>query len=110
MIGSVTLTAQECVELKKHAVNGLSARAEIAKLREQLTAAERTASIWQQRYETLHDKYIELKKKAQPYLDALEAAGEKVRAFISYILAWARDSRNTHIDHERSRKEDAIDR
>ena len=29
LTGSVTLTAQECSELKKHAVNGLSARAEI---------------------------------------------------------------------------------
>ena len=90
LTGSVTLTAQECVELKKHAVNGLSARAEIAKLRELLTAAERTASIWKQRYEALHDKYIDLKKKAQPYLDALEAAGEKVRAFVHDVLARAR--------------------
>ena len=90
LTGSVTLTAQECVELKKHAVNGLSARAEIAKLREQLTAAERTASIWQQRYESLHEKYEALKKKSQPYLAALKAAPEKVRAFINAILARAR--------------------
>lgn len=89
LTGSVTLTAQECSELKKHAVNGLSLKAENAKLREQLTAAEKAASIWKQRYETLHDKYTELKKKAQPYLDALEAAGEKVRAFVHDILARA---------------------
>ena len=110
LTGNVTLTARECVELKKHAVNGLSARTEIAKLREQLTAAERAASIWQQRYEALHEKYEALKKKSQPYLAALKAAPEKVRAFISDILARARDSRNTHIDHEHSRKEDALDR
>ena len=108
--GNVSLTPQESVTLKKYAVGGLALKAENAKLREQLTAAEKAASIWKQRYEALHDKYTELKKKAQPYLDALEIAGEKVRAFISDILAWARDSRNTHIDHERSRKEDAIDR
>ena len=108
--GNVSLPPQESEALKKYAVGGLSLKAENAKLREQLTAAERAASIWQQRYEALHNKYTELKKKAQPYLDALEIAGEKVRAFISDILAWARDSRNTHIDHERSRKEDAIDR
>lgn len=108
--GHVSLTPQESATLKKYAVGGLALKAENAKLREQLTAAEKAASIWKQRYEALHDKYTELKKKAQPYLDALEIAGEKVRAFISDILAWARDSRNTHIDHERSRKEDAIDR
>ncbi len=88
--GNVSLTPQECAELKKHAVNGLSASAEIAKLREQLTAAERAAAIWKQRYEALHDKYIELKKKAQPYLDALEAVGEKVRVFVHDVLARAR--------------------
>ena len=88
--GNISLTPQENMTLKKYAVGGLSLKAENAKLREQLTAAEKAASIWKQRYETLHDKYTELKKEAQPYLDALEAAGEKVRAFISDILARAR--------------------
>lgn len=93
--GNVSLTPQESEALKKYAVGGLALKAENAKLREQLTAAEKAASIWKQRYETLHDKYTELKKKAQPYLDALEATGEKVRAFISDILARARG------EHER---------
>ena len=88
--GNVSLTPQESETLKKYAVGGLSLKAENAKLREQLTSAERAASIWQQRYEALHDKYTELKKKAQPYLDALEAAGEKVRAFVHDVLARAR--------------------
>ena len=70
----------------------------------QLAAAERAASIWQQRYETLHDKYIELKKKAQPYLDALEAAGEKVRTFVHDILARARgehERKHPRLEHGR---------
>lgn len=87
--GNISLTPQESKAIKKYAVIGLALKAENAKLREQLTAAEKAASIWKQRYETLHDKYTELKKKAQPYLDALEAAGEKVRAFVHDILARA---------------------
>lgn len=90
LTGNVTLTPQECAELKKHAVNGLSARAEIAKLREQLAAAEQAAAVWKRRFDELHEKYEELKKKSQPYLAALKAAPEKVRAFISDILARAR--------------------
>ena len=108
--GNVSLTPQESVTLKKYAVGGLSLKAENAKLREQLAAAEKAASIWKQRYDALHEKYVTLKKKAKPYLDTLEAAGERVRAFISDVLARTRDTRNTHIDHERNRKEDVLDR
>ena len=102
--GNVSLTPQESEALKKYAVGGLSLKAENAKLREQLTAAERAASIWQQRYEALHNKYTELKKKAQPYLDALEAAGEKVRTFVHDILARARgeqERKQPHREHGR---------
>ena len=102
--GNVSLTPQESVTLKKYAVGGLSLKAENAKLREQLTSAERAASIWQQRYEALHNKYTELKKKAQPYLDALEAAGEKVRAFVHGVLARARGEQERiqpHREHGR---------
>ena len=112
LTGSVTLTAQECSELKKHAVNGLSARAEIVKLRDKLSAVEQAAAVWKQRYDALHEKYETLKKKVQPYLAALKAAPEKVRAFIDAILAksQSKDSRQAQINHERSRKEDAFDR
>ena len=102
--GNVSLTPQESEALKKYAVGGLSLKTENAKLREQLTAAERAASIWQQRYEALHDKYTELKKKAQPYLDALEIAGEKVRAFVHDVLARARGEQERiqpHREHGR---------
>ena len=88
--GNVSLTPQEGVTLKKYAVGSLALKAENAKLREQLTSAEKAASIWKQRYEALYDKYTELKKKVQPYLDALEAAGEKVRTSVHDVLARAR--------------------
>ena len=102
--GHVSLTPQESATLKKYAVGGLALKAENAKLREQLTAAEKAASIWKQRYESLHDKYTELKKKAQPYLDALEAAGEKVRTFVHDVLARARgeqERKQPHREHGR---------
>ena len=104
LTGSVTLTAQECSELKKHAVNGLSARAEIVKLRDKLSAAEQAASVWKQRYDALHEKYETLKKIVQPYLAALKAAPEKVRAFIDAILARARENpERNHPSHSQGR-------
>lgn len=104
LTGSVTLTAQECSELKKHAVNDLSARAEIVKLRDKLSAAEQAAAVWKQRYDALHEKYETLKKKVQPYLAALKAAPEKVRAFIDAILARARENpERNHPSHSQGR-------
>ena len=104
LTGSVTLTAQECSELKKHAVNGLAARAEIVKLRDKLSAAEQAAAVWKQRYDALHEKYETLKKKVLPYLAALKAAPEKVRAFIDAILAQARENpERKHPAHSQGR-------
>ena len=104
LTGIITLTPQECAELKKHAVNGLSARAEIAKLREQLAAAEQAAAVWKRRFDALHDKYEALKQKSQPYLAALKAAPEKVRAFIDAILARARENpERNHPSHSQGR-------
>ena len=56
-------------------------------MKEKVDSAEKTASIWKQRFEDLHEQFTELKEKAQPYLDALEIASERVRAFLSAILA-----------------------
>ena len=39
------------------------------------------------RFEKLNKDYEELKQKAQPFLDAIEIASEKVWAFINAILA-----------------------
>ena len=83
---NITLTPDECDTLKRYAVNGIIANADNKRLKEKLASAEKTVSIWKQRYEAVNVKYMELKQKAQPFLDALEIASEKVRAFINSIL------------------------
>lgn len=90
--GNISLTPDECNTLKKYAVNGVMTKADNGRLQEQLKSAQRDAGIWRRRYEALNEKYQELKKKAQPYLDALEIASERVRAFLDAILARGRES------------------
>ena len=89
---NITLTPDECDTLKRYAVNGIIANADNKRLKEKLASAERTVSIWKQRYEAVNEKYLELKKKAQPYLDALEIASEKVRAFLDAVLARGKET------------------
>ena len=83
---NITLTPDECDTLKRYAANGIIANADNKRLKEKLASAEKTVSIWKQRYEAVNEKYMELKQKAQPFLDALEIASERVRAFINSIL------------------------
>ena len=83
---NITLTPDECDTLKRYAVNGIIANVDNKRLKEKLASAEKTVSIWKQRYEAVNEKYMELKQKAQPFLDALEIASEKVQAFINSIL------------------------
>ena len=90
LTGNISLSPQECDTLKQHAINGIAARADNKRLKEKLASAEQSATIWKQRFEALNEKYQELKKKAQPYLDALEIASERVRAFLNAILARGR--------------------
>ena len=90
---NITLTPDECDTLKREAGNGIITNADNKRLKEKLASAEKTASIWKQRYDALNEKYQELKKKAQPYLDALEIASERVRAFISAVLARGKETR-----------------
>jgi hypothetical protein len=90
---NITLTPNECDTLKRYATNGILFNAENKRLKENLESAQKSASIWKQRYEKLHEQYTELKKKAQPYLDALEIASERVRAFLSAILARGKETR-----------------
>ena len=85
LTGNVSLTPDQCDTLKRYAVNGIIANADNKRLKEKLASAEKTVSIWKQRYEVVNEKYMELKQKAQPFLDALEIASEKVRAFINSI-------------------------
>ena len=57
-----------------------------------LESAQKSASIWKQRYDALHEQYQELKKKAQPFLDALEIASERVRAFLDVVLSRGKET------------------
>lgn len=101
--GNISLTPQESKAIKKYAVIGLAMKAENTKLHEQLTAAKKAAAVWKQRYNALQEKYEELKRKSQPYLSALKAAPEKVRAFISGILAQTRDEKEHKPPHHGGR-------
>lgn len=98
--GNVTLTADQCDTLKRYAVNGIIFNAENSRLKEKLDSAVKSASIWKQRHDELNEKYNELKEKAQPYLDALEIAAERVRTFLSAILARGKETRE-HTAHVR---------
>ena len=89
---NITLIPDECDTLKRYATNGILFNAENDRLKEKLESAQKSASIWKQRYEKLHEQYTELKQKAQPFLDALEIASEKVRAFINSILARGKET------------------
>lgn len=86
------MTPTECETLKAYAVNGIAAKVDNGRLQEQLRSAQRDAGIWKRRYETLYEKYQELKQKAQPYLDALEIASQRVRAFLDAVLARGREN------------------
>ncbi len=89
---NITLTPGECDTLKRYATNGIIFHAENERLKGKLESAQKSASIWKQRYEKLHEQYTELKQKAQPFLDALEIASEKVRAFINSVLARGKET------------------
>ena len=91
--GNITLTPSECSTLKDYAVNGILAKAENSRLENSLQQAQKSAAVWKQRYEKIYDKYQELKKEVQPYLDAVKLAPEKVRAFLDAILTRTRQIR-----------------
>lgn len=58
--GNVSLTQDQCDTLKRYAVNGIIANADNKRLKEKLASAEKTVSIWKQRYDVLHEQYQEL--------------------------------------------------
>ena len=84
---NITLTPDECRTLKDYAVSSFAEKAEKIKYKQKFEQAEKSAKTWKQRYDALHEQYQELKQKAQPFLDAIEIASEKVWAFINAILA-----------------------
>ena len=102
---NITLTPDECDTLKRYAVNGIIANADNKRLKEKLTSAEKSVSIWKQRYDALHEQYQELKKKAQPFLDALEIASERVRAFLDVVLSRGKETQE-HKQSARKRGHD----
>ena len=102
---NITLTPDECDTLKRYAVNGIIANADNKRLKEKLASAEKTVSIWKQRYEAVSEKYMELKQKAQPFLDAIEIASERVWAFVHAILARGKETQE-HKHPARKRRQD----
>ena len=99
LTGNISMTVEQCDALKRCAITGIAAKAENRRLQSKLATAEKDISIWKQRYEALSEKFEALKKKAQPYLDALEIASEKVRAFIDSLLTLGRRPLQQH-DHQ----------
>ena len=90
---NIILTPDECRTLKDYAVSSFAEKAEKLKYKQKYEQAEKSASVWKHRFEALNEKYVELKKKAQPYLDALEIASEKVWAFLDAVLARGEETR-----------------
>ena len=91
--GNISLTPQECDTLKSYAVNSITVKADNGRLQERLASAQKSAAIWKKRYESLSEKYQELKKSVQPYLDAVKLAPERVRAFLAAILTRTQQTR-----------------
>ena len=89
---NITLTPDECRTLKDYAVSSFAEKAEKIKYKQKFEQAEKSAKTWKQRYDALHEQYQELKKKAQPFLDALEIASERVRAFLDVVLSRGKET------------------
>ena len=102
---NITLTPDECRTLKDYAVSSFAEKAEKIKYKQKFEQAEKSAKTWKQRYDALHEQYQELKKKAQPFLDALEIASERVRAFINSILIRGKETQE-HEHPARKRGQD----
>ena len=102
---NITLTPDECRTLKDYAVSNFAEKAEKIKYKQKFEQAEKSAKTWKQRYDALHEQYQELKKKAQPFLDALEIASERVRAFLDVVLSKGKETQE-HEHTARKRGQD----
>jgi len=89
---NIALTPDECRTLKDYAVSSFAEKAEKIKYKQKYEQAEKSAKTWKQRYDALHEHYQELKQKAQPFLDALEIASERVRAFLDVVLSRGKET------------------
>ncbi len=81
----------ECDTLKRYATNGILFHAENERLKGKLESAQKSASIGSSDVKK-RIKISRVEAKAQPFLDALEIASEKVRAFINSILARGKET------------------
>ena len=102
---NITLTPDECRTLKDYAVSSFAEKAEKIKYKQKFEQAEKSAKTWKQRYDALHEQYQELKKKAQPFLDAQEIASERVRAFLDVVLSKGKETQE-HEHTARKRGQD----
>ena len=102
---NITLTPDECRTLKDYAVSSFAEKAEKIKYKQKFEQAEKSAKTWKQRYDALHEQYQELKKKAQPFLDALEIASERVQAFLDVVLSRGKETQE-HEHTARKRGQD----
>ena len=102
---NITLTPDECRTLKDYAVSSFAEKAEKIKYKQKFEQAEKSAKTWKQRYDALHEQYQELKKKAQPFLDALEIASERVRVFLDVVLSKGKETQE-HEHTARKRGQD----
>ena len=64
---NITLTPDECDTLKRYAVNGIIANADNKRLKEKLASAEKTVSIWKQRYEAVNENIWNSNRKPNPF-------------------------------------------
>ena len=110
LTGNITFTEDQCDTLKRYATNGILLNAENERLKDKLESTKKSASIWKKRFDELNEKYIALKEKAQPYLDALEITSGRVRAFLSAILARGKETQAVDREQEPKRKESAFER
>ena len=102
---NITLTPDECRTLKDYAVSSFAEKSEKIKYKQKYEQADKSAKIWKDRFEKLNKDYEELKQKAQPFLDAIAIASEKVWAFVNSILARGKETQE-HKHPARKRGQD----
>ena len=95
LLGRVEFTQDEAKALKEMAKASITANTLIAKLKEQLTDAKRTAQTWKERYEKLWDQTYD-------YIQAVKRAPEFVKSFIQQIsFSEKKDNHQRHHITER---------
>ena len=101
--GNIVLTPDECRTLKNYAVSSFAEKAEKLKYQQKYETAKKDAGVWKKRYEKLMEQ-------AQPYLDAVKLAPERVRAFLNAVLTRGKEVQDISQERGRKRKESTIDR